>query len=191
MVSALELAKFLLYLNRQEAEFAGDEAESDMTPMKLQKLLYYCQGYSLALRDQPAFDEEILAWRYGPVVRSVYNEYKQYKGMCLPFSLAEDIPRMGDDVEAIARMVMRDKAKYSPSALVKMTHDEPAWQEAWNNSMPEYNPFPSEPLSLETMRIDFSKKMIEEMAPEEEEKLWSSAGREPTEEEWGRIALSL
>ena len=53
MIYVLELAKYLIYLSVREAEQAGDEAVSDIDPMKLQKLLYYCQGYSLGLTGKP------------------------------------------------------------------------------------------------------------------------------------------
>ena len=49
VIDVLVLAKYLLYLSVKEAEQAGDEAVSDMNPMKLQKLLYYCQGIHLDL----------------------------------------------------------------------------------------------------------------------------------------------
>ena len=42
-----------------------------MTNMKLQKMLYYQQGFHLAYFDTPLFDDEIEAWMYGPVVKSV------------------------------------------------------------------------------------------------------------------------
>lgn len=47
-----------------------------MTNLKLQKMLYYQQGFHLAYFGTPLFDDEIEAWMYGPVVPSVYNHYK-------------------------------------------------------------------------------------------------------------------
>jgi len=41
------------------------------------------------------------------------------------------------------------------------------------------------------MRQDFAKELTDEMSDEEEEKLWNSTGREPTEEGWKEIALSI
>jgi len=47
-----------------------------MTTMKLQKLLYYCQAWSLVWDEKPLFHEEIEAWANGPVVREVFNEHR-------------------------------------------------------------------------------------------------------------------
>ena len=167
---------------------------SDMNPMKLQKLLYYCQGYSLGLTGQPLFGDPIEAWQYGTVVRRVYKEYQDYKGLCFPLNLVKFPPGIDDYSSAVARLVMRDKGKFSAIALMKMTHRENAWQEARQkekNSL-GHNPFTSEVLSIETMRRDFEIALTEEMLEEKkEEELWFSLGREPTEEEWKEIALSF
>ena len=47
-----------------------------MSNMKLQKMLYYEQGYHLAAFGTPLFDEDIEAWMYGPVVPCVYEHFK-------------------------------------------------------------------------------------------------------------------
>jgi len=194
VIDVLELAKYLLYLSEKEAEQAGDEAMSDMNPMKLQKLLYYCQGYSLGLTGRPLFGDPIEAWQYGPVVRRIYKEYQDYKGLYFPLDLVRFSPNIDEYSSAVARLVMRDKGKFSAIALMKMTHQESAWQEARQKGKDSsgYNPFASEALSIETMRRDFEMSLTEEMLEEEkEEGLWTSLGREPTEEEWKEVALSV
>ena len=47
-------------------------------PLKLQKILYFAQGWHLAIMDRPLFDEQIEAWPYGPVVSSIYHRFKRY-----------------------------------------------------------------------------------------------------------------
>lgn len=49
-----------------------------MSNMKLQKMLYYQQGYHLAAFGTPLFDEDIEAWMYGPVVPCVYDHFKKF-----------------------------------------------------------------------------------------------------------------
>lgn len=44
------------------------EQHGEMTSMKLQKLVYYCQAWHLAWSDEPLFRESIEAWANGPVV---------------------------------------------------------------------------------------------------------------------------
>jgi uncharacterized phage-associated protein len=47
-----------------------------MTTMKLQKLLYYCQAWSLVWDEEPLFHEQIEAWANGPVVRELFEEHR-------------------------------------------------------------------------------------------------------------------
>ncbi|NLS93510.1 MAG: SocA family protein [Planctomycetaceae bacterium] len=49
-----------------------------ISPMKLQKLLYYTQGWHLAFTDTPIFNEQIECWPYGPVVSSVFHHFKLF-----------------------------------------------------------------------------------------------------------------
>lgn len=48
----------------------------EMTAMKLQKLVYYCQAWSLVWDEEPLFEEEIQAWANGPVVPSLYERHQ-------------------------------------------------------------------------------------------------------------------
>jgi uncharacterized phage-associated protein len=50
--------------------------QMSLTHLKIQKLLYFAQGHHLARFDEPLFDENFQAWRYGPVVVSVYHQLK-------------------------------------------------------------------------------------------------------------------
>ena len=52
--------------------------------LKLQKLLYYCQAWYLALYDGPLFDERIEAWTHGPCVPPVYGEFKVWQWNPIP-----------------------------------------------------------------------------------------------------------
>lgn len=47
-----------------------------LTPMKLQKMLYFANGWSWAFYDKPIIHDECYAWEYGPVYPSVYHQYK-------------------------------------------------------------------------------------------------------------------
>jgi uncharacterized phage-associated protein len=58
-----------------------DEAKKhneSVSPMKLQKLVYFANGWYLALFDEPLLDEMVEAWEYGPVIPSVYHEFKKF-----------------------------------------------------------------------------------------------------------------
>lgn len=70
MVSALNVSNNIL--NRA---FACDV---DVTPMKLQKLLYFVYKRYLQTTGKRLFNEDFEVWKYGPVVRSVYDEFRSY-----------------------------------------------------------------------------------------------------------------
>ena len=55
---------------------ASADEEELVTNMKLQKLLYYAQGFHLAVHGEPLFHDPIVAWSHGPVVPEVYHRFK-------------------------------------------------------------------------------------------------------------------
>ena len=69
---------------------ARQEGISDVDPLKIQKLVYCLHGWHLATRDAPAIGELFQAWPYGPVLSSIYHEFKQY-GSAPIASYAEEI----------------------------------------------------------------------------------------------------
>jgi uncharacterized phage-associated protein len=56
---------------------AKSEGQS-LDPMQIQKLVYYGQGWHLALRDKSLIRETIEAWPYGPVIESLFHEFKRW-----------------------------------------------------------------------------------------------------------------
>lgn len=57
---------------------AFNEKCPDMTPMKLQKILYFLNGWGLAITGQPILQSDFEAWDYGPVVPKIYTKTKSY-----------------------------------------------------------------------------------------------------------------
>ncbi len=49
-----------------------------MSPMKLQKILYYAHGWNLGLGLGPLIDDQVEAWPWGPVIPTVYHEFKRF-----------------------------------------------------------------------------------------------------------------
>ncbi len=80
--TASHIAKWFLAYNRSMMQ---DSDADTISNLKLQKLLYYAQGIFLAINDEPLFEEPILAWAHGPVVESVYHEYKAYGSSGIEF----------------------------------------------------------------------------------------------------------
>lgn len=117
---AIYLARYIIHKANKEHYL--------ITNLKLQKILYYVQGMYLARFGERLFDDEIEAWTYGPVVRSVYNVYCLYGAVSL--YEPEDISLSGLTLEKqkFIDMVIMEKLKYSGSELVRMTHQEAPWK---------------------------------------------------------------
>ncbi len=96
--------------------------------LKLQKLLYYVQGFNLAIMEKPLFSENIEAWQYGPVVREVYFHFKSFGAGNIRLKSNFDLPQMTIDEEKLFNEVMTEYGKYSAVRLMEMTHEELPWK---------------------------------------------------------------
>lgn len=70
MSTALKVAEYIIH----EAQ----KREKPVTNTKLQKLLYFTQGVYLAKYNKLAFEDDIIAWKYGPVIKDIYYKYSLY-----------------------------------------------------------------------------------------------------------------
>lgn len=70
MSTALRVAEYIIH----EAQ----KREKPVTNTKLQKLLYFTQGVYLAKYNKLAFEDNIIAWEYGPVIKDIYYKYSLY-----------------------------------------------------------------------------------------------------------------
>lgn len=154
-VKAEAVARYLVLL--AEAGDDGPASEPDcLTPLRLQKLLYYVQGWSLAMNGRPMFTDRIQAWKYGPVVRSVYDLFKDCKSGAIPGDAAssEGLSREQRD---FIEQVWQAYKPYSAIALANMTHDEMPWKKARAGLGAEANG--ETEISLDDMREAFTKLM--------------------------------
>jgi len=110
MHNPLAIANYFIELAKNDANL--------VSPMKLQKLVYFALGWCLALADKPLINEKVEAWQYGPVVGSLYREFKKYgnEGITSPavefkhlegFKFANVIPTVED--EAIGQNIKERK----------------------------------------------------------------------------------
>lgn len=116
-----DIANKLICRAQKDEANGGDR----LTNLKLQKLLYYQQGYHLAAFGTPLFEEEIEAWMYGPVVPSIYKEYAKYGRGALPIG-KNPIP-LTDEEEDLFNQVYDTYIDYSAIGLMKLTHKETPW----------------------------------------------------------------
>ena len=69
MCKASDVANFFIRLSLSDSE-------DYITNLKLNKLMYYAQGWSLARLGKPLVQNDIQAWKYGPVIPAIYHDYK-------------------------------------------------------------------------------------------------------------------
>jgi len=120
MNKAIDIARYILTLLDEEA---GDL----ISHLKLQKLLYYSQGFGLALLNRPVFEDKVVAWQHGPVVPTVWEEFKQYKHQAIPKPTGFDRRIIPDDVREVVNEVYVEYGQYSAWVLRDMTHEEAPW----------------------------------------------------------------
>ena len=118
MANVHDVAQFFIGLANEQA---NNEQGDMMTNLRLQKLLYFAQGWHLARYGKPLFDDDIEAWQYGPVVPSVYNAYKQYGTGGIAGALP-DTDAFTQDEFSLLLDVIREYDKFGTSSLVNMTH---------------------------------------------------------------------
>ena len=110
--------------------------------LKLQKLLYYAQGASLALRGKRLFNDRIIAWEHGPVVYEVWNKYRGQMAI-------EDVNdvNIDDETDSLLETVYKVFGQFSAWKLRDMTHKEDPWEQTAQNK---------------EIKIDLIKKYFEE-----------------------------
>ena len=106
------------------------ESEEFITPLKLQKLVYYSQAWALAFFKKTLFDEDFQAWVHGPTVPSLYFHYKNYGYN--PILRAENFNEniFDSDERLILNFVWRTYGKYGAKFLEQVTHSEEPWKKA-------------------------------------------------------------
>ena len=120
MVNIFDVVKYIL------------SKKSKITAMKLQKLVYYCQAWSIVWDGKTLYKENIEAWVNGPVVRELY---KKHKGM-YEIKKSSFIPDLGDisklneDQKETINAVIKYYGDKSPQWLSDLTHKEAPWIEA-------------------------------------------------------------
>lgn len=110
------------------------EKQGKMITLKLQKLVYYSQAWSLVWDERPLFDEKIEAWSNGPVVRDLF-EYHRGKYYVSEIE-AGDAGKLDADQKATVDMVLNHYGDKPAYWLVRLSHSEPPWIEARGDLSP-------------------------------------------------------
>jgi len=123
-------------------ELAAARGES-ISPMKLQKLVYYAHGWYAGYTERPLINEAIEAWQYGPVIPSLYHEFKCFgagniTGKAFEYDalgVREAAVPADPDVRTFLQNVYSSYSKYTGVRLSEMTHAPGTpWAVTWSAS---------------------------------------------------------
>lgn len=99
----------------------------DITPLALQKALYYIQGFYFAFYQTFLFSEDCQAWVHGPVYRDIYFRYKDYRFDPIKKADSFDASVFSSGEKAICDSVINNICCYSGKVLERFTHSETPW----------------------------------------------------------------
>ena len=102
----------------------------DITPLALQKALYYIQGFYYAFYHSFLFTENCEAWVHGPVYREIYLRYRDYRFDPIAKGTAFDDTILNEMEKAVFDSVIRNFCCYSGKILERFTHHETPWLDA-------------------------------------------------------------
>jgi uncharacterized phage-associated protein len=109
--------------------YRAEDLAAPVDPMSLEKLVYYAQCFYLVVKREKLFDDEIRAWRFGPVVRSVYDQYAKFAAN--PIILKEgDWPPLSEEVQRHLEEVVGFFGRLTAIELSNATHEEGPWANA-------------------------------------------------------------
>ena len=131
----------------------------EVTPLALQKMLYFIQGIYMVLFNVELFSEDCEAWAHGPVFRDVYDVFKSFKYNPIDdtrFSMFQNrFSELSDNVKQVINLVVDSFGMYSGKTLECITHGEAPWRDARANCLPDE---PSnEIISKESIKQYFSE----------------------------------
>lgn len=124
----LDVARYLIYLSYNV------RIES-LTPLKMQKLLYFCQGWSYVWDEKPLFNQKFEAWQYGPVNPDVYDYFKAYRAGEIPEHEGSVPHNLTEDEQETIEVVWKKYCEKSAFGLVEMTHEAGPWKDAYENDV--------------------------------------------------------
>lgn len=134
MLTPSDIAKYYLLKTVQDGEL--------ISPLKMQKLVYYAYAWYLVKTKKKLFQDQIEAWANGPVAPTLYIELKKFGSSTSPISLenftdintesnAESfVGKIPADTKAILDEVYEKYQTMTAFELVILTHNEKPWTEA-------------------------------------------------------------
>lgn len=113
------IAEYIIYIGKE------------ITPLALQKILYYAQGFYKTFFGEFLYKDDCEAWIHGPVYTNIYEKYKVYGSSNIPINIEYDIEDILDeDKKELLDVIVKCFGYYNGKALEKMTHYESPWIKA-------------------------------------------------------------
>jgi uncharacterized phage-associated protein len=125
MASVFDAAAFIL------------QKSGSMSHMKLQKLLYYSQAWSLVWEEKPIFADRIEAWVNGPVIPYLYKHLQgKFTILSEHFAKCGDPNALSAIEQDVISRVISFYGVHNPQWLSDLTHMEKPWQDARKGCLP-------------------------------------------------------
>jgi len=120
------------------AAYIADRVE--VTPLALQKLLYYAQGFYMAFFGKTLINDDCQAWVHGPVYPDIYYKYRDCGRDIIQIDVDYDIEDiLDDDRRELLNAIIKYLGYYNGTALEKMSHIEAPWIMARTGLHPDEN----------------------------------------------------
>ena len=138
--SILNMMRKPLAVANEILRIAGETDDSSVTPMQLIKLAYLSHGWMLGLYGRPLLDESIEAWRFGPVVRSIYAAVKGFKDKPVIYPIKNIFGSVAHEEfsaeeKDIIKQVYNMYGKWDGISLSGLTHQVGTpWDTVWRKS---------------------------------------------------------
>jgi len=114
--TANQVAEYFIWLCNQSGSFISN--------LKLQKILYYAQGWHLGLCEKKLFNDTFQAWVHGPAIPHIYGKYKKFGYQPIP---GAEKPKLNEGVEAFLKEIADVILPIDAYELELATHREPPW----------------------------------------------------------------
>lgn len=121
-IDARTIAEYFIWKSQQEGK--------PVTNKKLQKLLYYAQAWSLVLKNELMFKQNIEAWVHGPAIRDVYMEYKTFGFSPIKKEVNVSALQLTEAKIALLDNVWGVYGKFDGDYLEMLSHSEQPWIDA-------------------------------------------------------------
>ena len=125
MEKVINIANYIVQRYKEVSKCSLDE-------LKLHKLLYFVQRETIAITGEPAFNEVLEGWKYGPVSKDVRHVY-------LNSEIIVDTDEISPEMKYIVNNVIEEYGALEPWKLVELSHREISWLNSRKGFTPEEN----------------------------------------------------